>query len=250
MTDLYLSDEAVRVKYGLTSGSTFGNTFSKVSVESILFYVVAFGIWVLEKIVDRHKEEVSAALAAQTAHTVAWYRNKVLGFVWRDDTPVKYCSVDDRGCRLKIKIAGGEAGSRSVVDSDAAAALESYLAQEKDAGMKIEIVNENQNLLAVTLTVWYDPLELVPTERPVEAMLKAYVGGLTFDGTLSQNALVDAVQGIAGVRMVHVTEILTKYADNDWQAFGLQRRAESGYWQLRDTELSVTYRRYTGEDVL
>ena len=64
-----MAESAVRDKYGFTSSDTFEGRFSKVSIEGLLFYVVAFGIWVLEKLFDTHKEEVSTMLADRTPHT-------------------------------------------------------------------------------------------------------------------------------------------------------------------------------------
>ena len=66
MTDRFMADSAVQERYGFTSSDTFDGKFSKVSIEGLLFYVVAFGIWVLEKLFDTHKEEVSTMLADLT----------------------------------------------------------------------------------------------------------------------------------------------------------------------------------------
>ena len=249
--DAYMSESAVREKYGFTASDTFEGKFSKVSIEGLLFYVVAFGIWVMEKLFDTHKEEVSTMLADLTPHTTRWYRNRVLSMVPSGQTepPVKYCSVDDRGCRLKVKIAGGSAGAREPVDADTYNAVLSYLAEEKDAGLKIEVVNEDSNQLKATLSVWYDPMELVPGDKPVEAALKAYVSNLDFDGLLTRNGIVDALREVAGVEMVNIELLQTKYAENAWRDFGNQERAESGYWSIEDTDVTVAYDRYRKENL-
>ncbi len=258
--DAYMNESAVREKYGFTASDTFEGKFSKVSIEGLLFYVVAFGIWVMEKLFDTHKEEVSTMLADLTPHTTRWYRNRVLGFVpsWasEDDPPVKYCSVDDRGARLKIKVASGEAGARTTVQApsehperDASDAILTYLNNEKDAGIKIEVVNENSNRLKATLSVWYDPMELVPGDKPVEAALKAYVSNLDFDGLLTRNGIVDALREVAGVEIVNIELLQTKYAENAWRDFGNQERAESGYWSIEDADVKVTYYRYRKENL-
>ena len=46
MTDAWMAEGAVRERYGLSGSDTFEGKFSKVSIEGLLFYVVAFGIWV------------------------------------------------------------------------------------------------------------------------------------------------------------------------------------------------------------
>lgn len=251
MATAFMAESAVQERYGFTSRDSFDSKFSKVSIEGLLLFVVAFGIWVLEKLMDSHTEEVEAALAEKSPHTTRWYRNRVLSMVpaGQEEPPVKYCSVDDRGCRLKVKIAGGTAGNRQPVGSDIYNAVVSYLAEEKDAGLKIVVVNEDSNRLKATLRVWYDPMELVPSETPVEVALKAYVSNLDFDGLLSRNAIVDALREVPGVEMVKIELLQTKYAENAWRNFGNQERAESGYWSIEDTDVTVTYDRYRKENL-
>lgn len=41
MTDAFMADQTVREKYKLSSEDTFNSAFSKVSLENILFYIVA-----------------------------------------------------------------------------------------------------------------------------------------------------------------------------------------------------------------
>lgn len=251
MCEAFIAESAVRERYGLTEGDTFEGKFSKVSIEGLLFYVVAFGIWVLEKLFDTHKEEVSTMLADLTPHTTRWYRNRVLSMVpsGQEEPPVKYCSVDDRGSRLKIKIAGGGAGARQPVTAEAQAAVEAYLAQEKDAGLKITVINEQSDRMAAKLRVWYDPIKLVPSSKAVEAALKGYVSSLDFDGLMSRNGLVDALREVEGVEMVKIEQLKTKYAGNPWTDFGEQQRAESGYWMVADADVTVVYERYRKENL-
>ncbi|MCQ2298717.1 MAG: hypothetical protein MJZ81_01130 [Bacteroidales bacterium] len=251
MTDAWMAEGAVRERYGLSSSDTFEGKFSKVSIEGLLFYVVAFGIWVLENLMDTHKAEVETMLAERLPHTTLWYRNLVLGFVpdTEDEAPVKYCSVDDRGSRLKIKIAGGGAGARQPVTAEAQAAEEAYLAQEKDAGLKITVINEQSDRMAAKLRVWYDPIKLVPSSKAVEAALKGYVSSLDFDGLMSRNGLVDALREVEGVEMVKIEQLKTKYAGNPWTDFGEQQRAESGYWTVADADVTVVYERYRKENL-
>lgn len=246
MCEAFIAESAVRERYGLTEGDTFDGKFSKVSIERLLLYVVAFGIWVLEKLMDSHKAEVGEMLADRTPHTTRWYRNRVLAMVpsGAAEAPVKYCSVDDRGARLKIKVAKGEPGSREPLTTSEKNALEAWMAEEKDAGLKIDIVNLAGDDMKVRLKVWYSPLELVPAEKPAEAALKAYVSNLDFDGLLSRNGLVDELRKVAGVEMVRIEELLTRYGQNTWRAFGEQEQAESGYWKVADGDVTVVYERY------
>ena len=246
MAAAWMADSAVRDRYGLAETDTFESRFSKVSIEGLLFYVVAFGIWVMEKLFDSHRAEVDAMLSDRTPHTTRWYRNRVLAMTpsGQSEPPVKYCSVDDRGARLKIKVAKGEAGQREPLSEQEQHALEDWMAEEKDAGLKIDIVNTVGDDMAVVLTVWYRALELAPTDKPVEAALKAYVSTLDFDGLLSRNSLVDALREVSGVEMVRIDTLLTRHAENPWRDFAEQERAVSGYWNVADGDIEVHYQRY------
>lgn len=249
MTDLWMADSHVVERYGLESGDTFDGRFPAASVESVLFYVVAMAVHVLERIFDTHRKEVEEALAEKTPHTVACYRRLVLGFTLNGENPVTCCSVDDSMLRLKIKIAGGTEGSRSTVPAAAQAALESYLDQEKDAGLKYEIVNENSNFLKIKATVWYDPLLVDPSGYAVEDALKTYVSGYEFDGLLNRNNMVEAMRSVAGVRMVRISQLQTKYAGGTFADLGEQKRPECGYWNIQDNDMDISYVRYTKTDI-
>ena len=247
MTDRFMADSAVREKYGFTASDTFDGKFSKVSIEGLLFYVVAFGIWVLEKLFDTHKEEVSTMLADLTPHTTRWYRNRVLSMVpnGQEEPPVKYCSVDDRGAKLKIKVAKGDPGNRSPLESEDVLALETWMANEKDAGLKIDIVNLRGDVMTANLTVWYNPLELVPMGNPVKDALKAYVSNLDFDGLLTRNAIVDELREVPGVEIVRIDQLKVKaWAEQSWHDFGDQEQAKSGYWTVADENVNVVYKPY------
>lgn len=251
MTDLFMAEEAVQEKYGFGAGESFDTRFSKVSVEGLLFYVTAFAVWVLEKLFDSHKEEVDNMLGDRLPHTTRWYRNLVLSFIpaWADEPVVKHCSVDDRGSRVRIKIAGGAAGARAPVDETAYNAVVAYLSEEKDAGLKIDVVNEDSCSMSASLRVWYDPMVLMPSGKPVEAALREYVSSLDFDGLLTRNDIVEALRSVPGVKVVKIESLKTKYASNAWRDFGNQERPESGYWSIADADMTVVYERYRKENL-
>ena len=77
----YISHETVRSAYGLDENASFDKVFSPISVESVLFYVVASCIWVLEQLFDRHKAEVEHRIEALRPHTLRWYVSKTLAYM-------------------------------------------------------------------------------------------------------------------------------------------------------------------------
>ncbi len=52
MTDGFVTNEEAKARYGLDTSKTFDEQFSKVSIESILYYVVASAIYILEVLSD------------------------------------------------------------------------------------------------------------------------------------------------------------------------------------------------------
>jgi hypothetical protein len=243
----YIADENVRKKYGIANGATFDKVFSVVSIENILFYCCAFGIWLLENILDSHKQEVRADLDARLPHTALWYRNQVLSFEHDGDKPIKYCAVNEFDNKLQIKIASGVAGSRDVVNADAASALASWLQQYKDAGTKIVIVNENRDKIMVSVDVYYDALYLRPADGKVENAIREYVSNLDFDGILTYNNLNNAILAVEGVKLANITSCMVQYAEDTPVALGVQRLSTSGYWQV--SSVAVNYQPYKAVNI-
>lgn len=256
MTDTFftsiLTDNVLKAKYGIQPGDTYDSKFSKASLENILFYCIAVGLWMLENLFDTHREEVRADLDARTPHTVRWYRNLVLGFTKSDGTqPVSYCSIDDRFSKLRVKVAGITNDVRGTISSADKAALESFLDENKDAGMKIEVINEDNDRLKLTANVYYDPMYLDPSAKPVEAAVRDYVANLDFDGLMTRNGLVDAMLEVDGCMIADITLLQTKYANGAFADFGQQQRPVSGYWSVPAdySDISITYIRYTKEAI-
>ena len=135
----------------------FEEQFSKISVESLLFYAMAYCMMVLEKIFNDRTAELEAKFASLRPHTIGWYVAKIKAFQYDVPLPldtdvyptineekqiVKYCSVTTTRGVLNIKIAGGDSSGHPVRLSDSSSeyprALEmitAYINKVKDAGV-------------------------------------------------------------------------------------------------------------------
>ena len=78
MTAEFMNSTVMATLYGFTVGDSFDSTFSKVSFESVLFYIVAFLTNTMEKLFDSHKADVDATIAEMKPHSKNWYKNKAL----------------------------------------------------------------------------------------------------------------------------------------------------------------------------
>ena len=116
MTDAFMTDTTIRERYGLKSGATWGGTFSDVSVENVLLWVVAACCHVVEVLTERWVQDVEAKMASAVVASVPWYYKIAKAFQYGDalvldeDTQqyryatedeakqvVKYVAVRDRG---------------------------------------------------------------------------------------------------------------------------------------------------------
>lgn len=184
IAETFISQDAIRTGYGLKSKQSFEKAFSAVSLENLMFYVVASCIWVLEKMFDKHREEIDTRIDALRPHTLRWYVSKTLAYM-RDkdlimadgvvvadyyDTSgmteteiekarvVKYAVATEDNTKVFIKVAARDNNGQPTQLEDAdVAGLRYYLSQIKDAGVAIEIRNEPADNMRIELVVLYDP---------------------------------------------------------------------------------------------
>lgn len=234
MTDAFMADEYIREAYGFVEGDTFNGKFSSVSIECILFYIVAACIYTFEVLFERYKEDVNDTVET-SAHTARWYRDKALAFM--DEVPlvpekdyydtsdmtdeeieqakvVKFAAATESkySAMLTIKVATQGTNGLTKLDNAIAARVEAYFAQIKDAGVRINLINQDGDYFDCVMDVYYNPL-LSPTtvQAAVENAIKGYISSLPFDGQYSNMGCIDAVQKVDGVE---IAEIKSAYAES------------------------------------
>lgn len=230
----FMRNTDVARAYGFEAGAAFSSHFSKVSVESLLFYIVACSTWVLENLFDRHKKDVEGRIEAIMPHRPKWYRDKVLGFM--KDKPlvadtdyydtegmsdgdieaarvVKYAAATENSDAsiLTIKVAGEAGGVRQPLDGDTEIQLLAYIGEIKDAGVRINLVNQSADVFHCEVDVYYDAM-LLPeiVETQCRKTIQDYIENLPFNGEYTNMALVDELQKIEGVRIVEMSGATTE----------------------------------------
>lgn len=231
--DLMRNPDVARA-YGFETGAAFSSHFSKVSVESLLFYIVACAIWVLESLFDRHRHDVEQRIESIMPHRPKWYRDKVLGFM-KDKTlvpdtdhydtsgmndgdieaarVVKYAAASENADAsiLTIKVAGETGGVRQPLDADTEIQLLAYIGEIKDAGVRVNLVNQTADVFHCEVDVYYDAMLLPETvETQCRETIRNYIENLPFNGEYSNMALVDELQKIEGVRIVEMSGATTE----------------------------------------
>ena len=231
--DLMRNPDVARA-YGFEVGAAFSSHFSKVSVESLLFYIVACAMWVLENLFDQHRRDVEQRIESIIPHRPKWYRDKVLGFM-KDKTlvpdtdhydtsgmndgdieaarVVKYAAASENADAsiLTIKVAGEVGGVRQPLDADTEIQLLAYIGEIKDAGVRVNLVNQTADVFHCEVDVYYDAMLLPETvETQCRETIRNYIENLPFNGEYSNMALVDELQKIEGVRIVEMSGATTE----------------------------------------
>lgn len=265
----WMGNEDVANAYGFAAGESFSSQFSVVSIENLLFYIVAVASWIVEKCIDVHKEEMNGILDSKIPHRAKWYRDKTLGFMagktLADDSDeydtsdmtadeieaakvVKYAAVSENTSSsiLTIKVAGEKDGKRTALDASTERQLENYLREVKDAGVRISIVNESADRFKCDLSIIYDGLlSSSSVATAVLAAIQDYVENLPFNGIYSNMALVDAVQQVSGVKIAEVNSsaIMTNGSDV-WTDITVRTVPHSGYMNAASSDVTLKMEEY------
>lgn len=269
MEEAFVNDATLREKYGLKEGDTFGGSFSTVSLESILLYIVAACCHMVETLMDWHKEEVNERIGRAVVASVPWYHKMArafqlgdaltldeqtmgYGYATVDESKqvVKYAAVRDRGTSVEILVSGEKDGLPDRLSDDVLTAFKEYMNRVKIAGVVLGISSREADRVTVTMRVTVDRLvigadgrRISDGTRPVEDAIRNYLKGIVYGGTFNKTKLTDAVQAVEGVTDVELGECRAKAADaaaytaiggNNYRAVGGSLRAEG-------LENSITY---------
>ena len=273
ITDRWMAEEVVRARYGLAAGATFDAVFSKVSVESLFFYVVAAAIWTLETLFDKHRTEVMGIIDELKPHSLRWYVSKAKAFMlgkalvadsdYYDTTGmtdeqvtaaqvVKYAAAVEKGAVVYLKIAGDSNGEPAPLPPEQADGFRAYIKEVKDAGVVVEVVNEPAEHFRLNMTVFYDPMVMVSAgmafngSTPVQDTIKLFIKDLPFNGEYRNVALVDALQQIEGVVIPELHLAETSRDGLTWEEVNAKANPYSGYYKIYDEEadLKITFTPY------
>lgn len=236
MTDQFLSDETLRQAYGITGDATWESTFSKVSVENMLMYVVAFVAHTLEVMMDAFRKDVDTQIAQNVVPTVRWYHTQAVAFQYGDQLVyneeyghfeypevnedkklVKYCAVKDRGGSIQVLVSGETNGAPSVLSNNVLSAFKSYMNQVKVAGVILDVKSLAADGVRIQADVQVDP-QIITTDgvrisdgtKAVEDAINGYLANIIYGGTFNKTKLVDAIQNVEGVVDVTLGKVEVK----------------------------------------
>lgn len=264
MTRDWMRDESVARAYGFEAGDLFSERFSRVSVENLLFYIVACAVWVLEKIFDNYRLEVEEYIEGMRPHRARWYRDKALAFMkdktLKGDTDVydtdgmteseiekaqvvKYAAATESedASLLTVKVAGETGGVRSCLDAETFRQFGAYMQAIKDAGVRLSLVNLAADILSVEVDVYYDPM--LNPERVsggCRRRLSDYIANLPFNGEYTNMALIDCLQETEGVKIAELLWARSRAAgEREDIAINARTRPASGYFTVGEIRINM-----------
>ena len=236
MTEKFMQDENLREAYGIQGDATWEKTFSSVSVENILMYIVAFAAYTIEVMMESFRKDVDTQILQNIVPTVRWYHSQAISFQYGDQLGyneefghfeypsvnedkklVRYCAVKDLGGSIRMLVSGENDGSPSVLSNDVLSAFKSYMNQVKVAGIILDIKSLEADNIRIYANVNVDPqiitvngIRISDGASVVEDAVNAYLAGIVYGGTFNKTKLVDAIQKVEGVIDVTLTDVQVK----------------------------------------
>lgn len=240
MTDAFMQDEAIRDAYGISPDKTrFADCFSAVSLENLLFYIVAACHYVLESIFEKFTQDVEQKISRAVVASIPWYFDKAKAFQYGDALVlnprtfgyeyakintlkqlVKYVAVRDRGASIEMLVSTEQNGKPTPLSDEVLTAFKHYINAIKIAGVVINVRTRKADELSIAVKVVVDPLkinrqgvDIASSEKVVEHAIENYLADIVYGGTFNKTKLVDAIQRVDGV--VDVVLGVCKYKAGD-----------------------------------
>lgn len=260
----FTHNEDVARAYGFTPGDSFTAHFSKASVESVLFYIFACAAWVVESLFDQHKQEVNDRIEEILPHRPKWYRDKVLRFM-KNKALIEDSDIYDTGGMtedditaarvvkhavatenkdasiLTIKVAGENAGKRCQLSEATETQLAAYIAEIKDAGVRVNLVNIIADVFNCEVDIYYNPM-LMPedVESECRETIKNYIENLPFNGEYTNMSLVDELQQVEGVKIVEFKgATTTAHGETVVTPINARYVPSAGYFSLGEVTINL-----------
>ena len=230
---------------------------SQTAKWNLYYFIVASCIAIFEQLQDLFKVDLETIASTAAPSTPQWTRNKVLAFQTGDvaelDTTtfvIEYPTITAAN-QILTRCAVVTAPNRTVlikvaksdppepVSVGELAELQSYVETFNPAGIAFTLINEDSDKMEVAATIYYNGQYSAVIQDNVEAALNNYMANLPFNGVISTQSVVDAIQGAEGVISLSLTRILVR---RDTFAYG----AGVTLYNLSTGVDSVQYQTYAG----
>jgi hypothetical protein len=201
---------------------------SQTAKWNLYYFIVASCIAIFEQLQDLFKTDLEAIASTAAPSTPQWTRNKVLKYQKGDVAElntttftVEYPTINTTN-QILTRCAVITAPNRTVlikvaksdppvpVSVGELAELQSYIETFNPAGIAFTLINENSDKMEVAATIYYNGQYSAVISTNVVAALNNYMATLPFNGVISTQSVVDAIQAAEGVISVSLARILVR----------------------------------------
>ncbi len=263
----------LQVQSDPTLGPTLTST-SVVAIWKLWTYVVAVCQWTLENLFDAHRDEVAGIIATQKPHSLQWYVTMARAFQYGVALPadsdvyavvppadptvliVSNAAAVELTNLVRIKAAKILSGTLGALSSGELAAFTAYMAQVKDAGVRLQCTSSAADTFQPTMVIYYDPLVLKndggridgTAATPVKDAVNVFLDSLPFNGVFILNNFIAAMQAVPGVVIADVQNVQAFYGSVPPVTISVQYTPDAGYMALDATWFgaNVSYVAYGG----
>lgn len=230
------------------------NSPSNVAIWRSWSFITAMNIWMHEFNWIRYRVHLEDAVRFAQSHNTFWYHQRALEYQHGDSVTVvngvvKYdpivpanriiaaASVTENNGNLTIKVATEVGGVLTALSGPELTGFSDYVNAFQDAGVVINKVSQNPDVLRFVGDIYYDPSKTsLGTFQPaLEAAVTAYVQSLDFQGQFRRIHLVDAMQAVTGFVDVKFNDLAASIAyvsSPQFTAIDLSYNAVAGYMNI------------------
>lgn len=259
----------------------FNNT-SRVAVWKILFYAVAYGMFLIDSLFDLFRAETDEKIKLLKPATLMWFAEKITTFQYgynvvaetdyydnslltesqiETSKVVKYAAATEQvfsngrfGVRIKVAGEDGSGVRQKLSDPERDAARD-FVKRFKPAGTWVELTTDDADYLKLVLKVYYNPLVLNNVGQrldgtdatPLQTAIDTHIKNLPFNGRFNLTSLVDAMQLVDGIEDPRIISAQTKYALLPYADVVDEVIPDAGYLKIYDvnTDLTITWLPYS-----
>jgi len=248
---------------------------SKVALWRLWCWIFATVCWLQEVMLDKHKEEVALKMSHTPYGTIPWYHKIVLAFQlgyeleWNEErnqylysdtsSPaavesriIKRAAVTFANGQLVFKVAKITAGVPAALDNAELSSVHAYLTEMAYPGTNIVLISEMADDLRLDVTFYFDPLVLNPdgssitdsSVYPVNDAVNAFIQSLPFNGRMTLQKLVDAMQAVPGISDLVLNAAEYRYGNLDYLPTGREYLPFAGHMVLDSANSNFNYTPY------
>jgi hypothetical protein len=229
---------------------------SAVADWRLWLWVVAFMSWFLNGLFELFKKETEELANRKYAGSQAYYVDRMLAY--QDGDNVIYSngnptySVIDESKRIisfvSVPRSGGGAVAVKVakegptpLTSEEYNRTRAYLTEITPPGIISNLISAVADRVRYDIELFFNPLyDYTTVQAAVKAAIVSYFENLPFNGEITRNAFIDAIQAVDGVMDVYINAFEHATGVGDYVEVTRAVQSYAGYVEIQDSESNVT----------